>query len=85
MQDLTDQEIENINNSFDTKLAIITYQVELQVRLADNWNDFFEFQLANLTDSVQDLADKLDILGQSFTQIERKLKSTETALKGYLE
>ena len=85
MSDLTDKEIENINKKFDTELAKITYQVELEVRLSDDAMALIEFQLENLTDNVGDLAKKLGLLGSSLDTTVRKLTSTETALKGLLE
>lgn len=84
MEDLTDEKIQNINDSFDKKLAIINYTVELKVRLADNWLELIEFQMDNLTDSVADAADKFALLGHQIAQTENKMNAAKDGIAGLL-
>lgn len=79
VEDLRTQMDDYAYDIFDKKLEGIQYQVELDVRLADNDLALIEFQLEQLDDTAADVAKKFDLLGQSMEANEKKM---EAASKG---
>ncbi len=69
----------------DLALEKVQYEVELNVRLADNDLKLIEFQLENLGETVDDVAKKFELMGKSANANFRKLEAAEKGIRDTLE
>lgn len=85
---LEDEEVNLIdlqNQLFDAKLAKISYEIEIDTRLAENEIAYLEYQFEKLDDTIGDTALSLQNLGKQAEQNLKKIAANQRSIKDTLE
>lgn len=85
---LEDEEVNLIdlqNQLFDAKLAKISYEIEIDTRLAENEIAYLEYQFEKLDDTTNDTALSLQNLGKQAEQNLKKIAANQRSIKDTLE